>query len=247
MMPSSWRTATLAVVAAALSGPSCGAPATAAAVAPKMALELPHAAPTATDTPLEADEADEADGPALPALYAPLFERGHEWQLRVDSTNGYWDGDTNQNVTKKAQTMGRCVVAEVVAVGRGVASHIECHDIPGVGVQEPLSGWWQATPTALYHPRDEPRRDAAELSPTEKVLDAAPRTSSATEPTGTEPDSGWKRDVTKSADGYCFEESSWGGDEGWSSVCFAEETGFASGTWGWAGGSTEENVFTVIR
>ena len=37
------------------------------------------------------------------------------------------------------------------------------------------------------------------------------------------------------------------GDDWWSSVCFAEETGFASGTWGWAGGSTEENVFTVIR
>lgn len=94
-----------------------------------------------------------AADPALPAHYAPLFERGKTW---VYDTALKEFGDPRPIVTRAKVT---CTVGEVTKRGAAMVSHITCDRDPSPKLE--LPGYWVGTAAGLWHLGDEaPDADA---------------------------------------------------------------------------------------
>jgi hypothetical protein len=63
--------------------------------------------------------------------------------------------------------------------------------------------------------------------------------------TGDEECLGEATEVTASAGGWCVTHSSWGGDESYTTLCFAPR-GVVSGGSGWSGGSSHDTAFELV-
>ncbi len=181
---------------------------------------------------------------AVSALYAALFELERAWALTGVGKHSHWDDTAAANVTTTTTWSATCKVSEVRTFSWGLASAVQCDDMPEQGIQNPVSGWWAATAAGLYFLGGEaPTATAPALS--RPVLEPSPTEKDVEEHGADGPDFGSRFTVSREEQAWCSMDISWGGDEGWTKVCIAPGAGFVSGTYGWAGGSSEEHEFSA--
>ncbi|MEZ4446518.1 MAG: hypothetical protein R3B72_45990 [Polyangiaceae bacterium] len=136
-----------------------------------------------------------------------------------------------------------CVVVEVRPIGRsGLVSEVDCPEVEDDGVPQPVAGYWVATPRGLHHLVNLPTSVEA-LPAGSWRFDLPVRAHHRREEDAE--GMGESLDIALEGDAWCHRAMSWGGDEGWSSVCIGNE-GFVSASWGWAGGSTHESDLVVL-
>src|SRR5262249_52641808 len=137
----------------------------------------------------------------------------------------------------------RCAVAETRTWPGGVMSRVECD--AALGESDPLSGAWAADERGLWRLDDLPAPEAAPTLAGEPVIAAAPREGKhETHGTGDEEGFGEATEVTAAAGGWCVTRSSWGGDESYTTLCFAPRG--VSGGSGWSGGSSHDTTFELV-
>jgi hypothetical protein len=176
------------------------------------------------------------------ALYASLFEETRAWKLSGTIKHSSFDDRPRHS---KESFKATCRVASVGRFSWGMMSEITCKDLPSVSTVDPLTGFWFATAEGLYRATERPGAGGFEVTEQSLIFTASPVASKKEEK---EPDGsfGLLRTVEPRGKGWCMEEASWGGDEGWSGRCLLPGVGFTSGRWGWAGGSTHEAEFQAI-
>lgn len=84
--------------------------------------------------------------PALPAHYAPLFERGRTW---IYDTSLKEFGEAKPIITRAKVT---CTVGEVTKHGAAMVSHITCDRDPSPKLE--LPGYWVGTAAGLWRLED---------------------------------------------------------------------------------------------
>ncbi|HEU4533088.1 MAG TPA: hypothetical protein VFS00_03185 [Polyangiaceae bacterium] len=244
-----WVAATVAGCASAPAGP---APATSAAERrspPSTSASAPAAAPVAAPAPSPVVPDGALDlttpgepPPAVPAApYARLFASEQAWQVAGTNKKSYFDGAPRRS---SSAIRGTCRVTEVTSFGWGLRGKIACEGLSG-GVADPFTGTWFATREGLYRGPLDHAGGSVLRSELRFVIAAAPAPAKKKEALADEPDQGLLREVRRKGNGWCVDETSWGADEGWEGVCFEPSVGFTAGTWGWAGGSTDDSKVTV--
>jgi hypothetical protein len=212
-------TPTPGAVTAATPVPAPSAPAQQASPTP----EATAAAPAAS-----ASAATQAPTFGLPPLYASLFELGRTLELRITSTTSRVE--ENKTVRGRSVTRGTCRVAEAGAHAGAFTSTVACEGVDANGVRDPLSGRWVATARGLFRLGDED--DPSQAPSDDELVIAASPAPIKTRREAPEDHSGDEYVVKAKGRGYCATRSSWGGDEGWTSLCFEPGMGVRSGTWG---------------
>jgi hypothetical protein len=189
-----------------------------------------------------------ASEPVVPAAhYAALFAQGASWRYAVTTTGEMYDpdepkADHDGMVRDKSTADARCRVAEVRTWTDGVMSRVECD---GFGDRDPITGAWAADADGLYKLEDLPAAGAApELTEEALVIAAAPVEGRRGDADGTE--FGQSTEVSPQPGGWCVTHSAWGGDESYTTLCFAK-AGVTSGASGWSGGSTHDTTFDLLR
>jgi hypothetical protein len=198
------------------------------------AITSDHEVPTSTPAPSD---------PLLPELYAALFEQGRRWSLRVVSTSTRSDPTP---AVDREESQAACTVAVVRRFAWGYASRLDCDGLEAAGVPEPLGGWWIASSAGLQRSDVEPSDELPKLAPERLVLGRHPKAGKSERP-DKEPDFGSSHDISNEGDTWCSEHRSWGGDEGWATVCIAPDRGITLARWGWAGGMTQEREATQLK
>jgi len=207
-------------------------------------IEATVSSPTATvpSAPESAAQAAAASGGAiqLPALYAELFVKGKRWPLAMKFVDGHYDGAAQKHIQSTKKGKASCEVGDVQLMAGGLQAHIDCQGVEDNGVEQPLSGWWFATPRGLFRAGPSKTFDDAQL-----IVEAVPKVRVEKTETKDEPEFGSKITVNQSGAAWCYESTSWGGDEVWWQICLKPDVGFHTGKWGWSGGSTHETMFEV--
>ena len=234
----------------ALVAPACAGPAPRATSSVDQAqarIAVPTAPPVAGAPPAPHAEAAPS-GPLFtaPPLYAALFELDRTFHFRVTTKSSRYDDEKHGAVHDRSSGDGNCRVTDVTRVASAIASTLRCEDLPSNGALDPLSGRWVATARGLYRLREE--RDVIADPPRDEeiVLSAVPVEKDQTRKDPSDPSFGERVTVKKKGHAWCASTASWGGDEGWSSVCLEPGVGVRSGTWGWAGGSTRESELALV-
>ena len=204
----------------------------------------PSASPAPPPSAAASAVAPVASAPTgVAALFAPLFENGRVFKLRVTTTVTQLDVEP---IPKKVRDAS-CTVAEVASLPWGATSTIHCE---GLGDDEdaqiPLFGRWAATSKGLYRLHggiDGP----ASLGDDMLILPTSPKPSVVKKADKDMPEGfGSKVEIKKKGDAWCHHGYSYGGDDGWSSICLSPKIGMVSGSFGWAGGSTHENEIVAV-
>ncbi len=214
---------------------------------------VPGASATAAAPPVDADPAaplppksldltaNGAPPGTVPApAYAVLFDTKKSWKL--SATRERQGGD--QPTKARTKHTIDCKVAEVARYSWGVRARVNCKDMPAAGSTNLVEGNWFATSGGLYH-SSQPLTSTLLLEEATFVLPPSPKPETKEEKDPEMEGFGSKRRVFQEKSAWCLEHMSWGGDEGWHSVCLDANSGFVSGSYGWAGGMTEEVKFTV--
>lgn len=217
-------------------------PAPIAPPAPSAIEAPPETSPPLTTAPTRSTAALGEPPPGVPAaLYAGLFEKGRGWRLVGKEKHGSYD--TRPRSTQAA-FQARCAVKTVQRMTWGVMSEIACEGFPSIPSDDPLSGVWIATADGLFHPQEQPK-GPFEPGKHDLVIESAPKAVAKESREPKEPQFGSLRKVVRRGAGWCADDSSWGGDEGWRGICLDPKAGITAGRWGWAGGSTHEAEFTA--
>lgn len=237
-VPSEPRAPSAAEAPSHASSLAVGQPAPTASAATPPSASAPGT-PATPSVDLTAKGSSPAGVPA--AAYASLFTASKRWAITgtVERT-GPWDdgpGKTTRTAFKAA-----CAVASVESFTWGQLAMVECEDLPEAGSVPLLAGAWIATSEGLFWLGERPASTAAELAPGALVLTPQPVAGAEEKK---EADTGFfsRREVTRARGGWCFDAMDAAGDEGWHGVCLDAARGFASGSYGWAGGSSAEVTF----
>ena len=182
---------------------------------------------------------------SVPALWAPMFEAGRTWTVHIDSTSEFWDGNANKSVTNRRKSQGSCEVVDSYALTWAHISEVTCINVEDNGVPQPITGFWVATSDGLFRTSTKPT-DRAALVAHEIVFAWPMQPSDVESKDPTEPGFGERIVVRRETDRWCHSHNSWGGDEGWQTLCIAPKIGLASANWGWSGGSTHDNSLVVV-
>ncbi len=221
--------------AAPTAGPTPTTDATASA-APSSSSSAGKTPPQKVD--LSASGEPPAGVPAAP--YAALFDTSATWKLSGTKEHA------SEGKKDKKKFKATCKVARVTRHPFGVRATIECSGLPQAGSINHVEGDWVATPKGLFHLGTD-AKGTVELGEDRLMVYNPPRADKQVE--GDEggdggPDGSVVRERTIDKGQTCFSESSAIGDEGWSKICL-DPSGFTSGQFGWAGGATEDVVFTA--
>jgi hypothetical protein len=203
--------------------------------------------------PVEPGAPSNSDAAAVPAAhYAGLFVDGAEWTYKVTSTSSMNDpadpkADKDGMVKERSSSTVHCKVAEVRRWSGGVLSKIEC-DASLTPSSDPLAGAWIADARGLYREEDVPAAGVdPDLKDARLVLAATPRPGKDEHKgSGDEEGFGESTEVVQKDGAWCVTYASWGGDEGYETLCFAAG-GVVKGAAGWAGGSVHDTTFERVR
>jgi ketosteroid isomerase-like protein len=200
--------------------------------------------PTAVTTPTTADTA------VPPALFAALFVDGKAFKYAVTTESSHWDdqdpkADQNGNVLETTHDHMSCRVHGLQNFSHAIAAKVECDDASSLGDLSP-DAVWVATGTGIWRLDAFPLDDAAidALDPKQMVLAAQPV--ETTVDSG-DADTGEAWSVVHEARGWCRTHTFVSGDEGGSSICFAQGFGLAGGGSSFAGGSTKDVTYELIQ
>jgi hypothetical protein len=188
-------------------------------------------------------------GGGVPPLFAALFVDGKRFIYNVEITTSHWDesdpkADPDGNVTDTTTASMTCTVRGMQNFTSAVAVKLECDTTDDIAP----TGVYVATPDGLWRLDAFPMDDAAiaTLPASDMVLPASPRAKEdSTEDPGGE--GGSMVAIQERDGGWCRTESSWSGDEAGTSVCFATGKGLVGGSSWWAGGSTKDIKYTLVR
>ncbi len=183
-------------------------------------------------------------------LFDELFVNGGQWRYQLTVTSQFWDDQHPQadpkgwvHTTRKG-TM-TCRVTRVARVGTAQVAQLSCERTIGIpiGDVEP-DGYYILTERGLFRRGSMPSEtDITALLTNDWVL---PRKPQAWSDKKEYPEGGGEaKQVKHTADGWCVEYSSWGGDEGGWSLCFANGH-IRSGSHFFAGGSVHEVKFREL-
>ena len=178
------------------------------------------------------------------AAYASLFAPSASWKLSGTLKHTYNDG---KPVSTSKRFRAQCKTSAVVRLRWGVRATITCdEDLPPAGSTNLIAGEWFATEHGLYH--------LVEIPAGGPVLDAEalifPPTPVARKEEKKDPGmEGFfsSLSVTQEKGGWCFLLTTSMGDDGWQGVCIDPKRGIVSGSYGWAGGSSDEVEFKVEK
>jgi hypothetical protein len=190
-------------------------------------------------------------GPA-PALYAGLFTEGARYTYAVVFEGSHWDdtdpaADANGNVVNREESTMTCVVERVTPIGGAVAATLTCNDAATQDVpiaDSSPAGMYVASPAGLWRVDAYPAGDG-ELSAEGMFLAAEPVAAHSEK---TDDEGGLTvLDVAKDkAGGWCRTDVYAMGDDGGTTLCFANGV-LASGGASWGGGSTREITYTLVE
>jgi len=163
-----------------------------------------------------------AEAPALPAIYAQLFDQQHRWSYDVATTT--YDISDFRKARPPKRTLHvtvTCQVTEVTAFAHGAASRVTCDG--DVDPELAIAGDWGATADGLFKLASFPRSED-EIASGTPIITARPRA--------------WRRadhDVVHGlrANGraWClFDDARRTDDGGTKSLCFEPNVGIASAT-----------------
>lgn len=182
-------------------------------------------------------------------LYAGLFVRGAHFTYKVETESSHWDdqdpdADQNGNVTQKSSGTMTCTVTEVTKLRDAIASDVSCDESLGVpvGGASP-QGTYVATAAGLWRTDGIP--SAAPTDAKTMLLAAIPAETKVVD--GDPENEGFSSQTSVSRNGageWCWEESSVGGDEGGSTICFANGV-ISGGSAFFAGGSSHDATYTL--
>jgi hypothetical protein len=221
-----------------------------ARVVPRTASRTPSASPTAV---LSAPVSVPPDG-TLPALYAPLFESGHVWRMRVTFEKTMIDADGRTpmfDVSGKARkersaSVLSCKVESVSVEVYGISSQIECDGL--MESESPVVGQWVATRDGLFHAEMGDGLDTNALSPESAYLLAAPVPFTTNTPSVDDPTTVVSSlSLTRDGDGFCRSRRYWTTPSGTERVCFAPAEGIVGGSYGYAGKVVYETEFRTMH
>jgi hypothetical protein len=228
----------LAPASASTAAPSAAAPTVSATAAPFDPLALRPVTLVSLATKGEPP-------PGLPAApYAALFEVGRRWKISGTLKHGGTSDDGKPVQTSRKFTAA-CEIAEVERYVWGLRARTACKDLPQIAAEDLVLGHWFALPDGLYHLRELPPSGAVELPPTQRVF-PTPIAASLREERDAEMEgalSRWRTFEQRGA--WCYEQVTAAGDEAWHEVCISAQAGLVSGSYGWAGGSSDEVEFTA--
>jgi hypothetical protein len=159
--------------------------------------------------------------------YAALFVEGKTWTFDVTFHTSDGDGNVGDDTA-----VVDCSVAWAKEVEGGKVSSIACAADTDIDTALPLNGEWFLGETGLYK---------GEGPDGQLILSATPVDAREDED-GEE--GSMHHEISHKGDVWCWEVSSAMGDESWESLCLGPD-GPTEGTWGWAGGSVQENTFKL--
>ena len=186
---------------------------------------------------------------ATPALFSKLFERGHSWRYRIRYEHLHW-GDTDPNADADGNVRGTrtgvltCTVGEVRELVGAVASTIACEGFDPMPMGDPTpAGHYAATADGLWR-TSEPVFDVDALEPAAMLMASSPEVINRER----EDADGFGEQlvIVRQADGWCFDMSSWGGDEGGFAMCLSKALGITSGRTFFSGGSVHDSSYRLL-
>jgi hypothetical protein len=189
---------------------------------------------------------------AVPAaLYAGMFERGAAWTYKATTTSSMYEpddpkADKDGQVKESSDAQVHCKVAEVRTWKAGVMSTVECDQVL-VASGDPLAGGWVADARGLFHVDELPAAGAdPDLADVHMVIAAAPKVGKEEKKgSGDEEGFGESTEIVQKDGAWCATYASWGGDEGYETLCFDGRV--VKGGAGWSGGSTHDTTFELVR
>lgn len=202
-------------------------------------VSVPVAPPSATVAP---PPPPKVAGVSVPPAFAAIFEEGRTWSVRIESRHQHWDDRIGKTVSSTSTSEASCAVESVTRHDWGVVSQIGCTGIEPDGVSDPIHGYWIATSSGIHHRTEPPGEDPRSERP-RFPRPLAPHHHRQEDGDGF----GSEITIAEEAGAWCHRELSWGGDEGWASVCIEPARGFVSATWGWSGGSTHEHELELVE
>jgi len=191
-----------------------------------------------------------AKGAVPAAHYAALFEAGKSWRYHVKAKIQMYEpddpkADASGQVIEDSEHDATCAVAEARAWKGGVMSRVEC-DQAISDSNDPLTGAWVADARGLWRVDELPEKGDPDLADARMVIASAPTAGKHEQKgTGDEEGFGESTEIVAEGSGWCVTYTSWGGDESYDTLCFAG--GVVRGAAGWAGGSSHETTFELIR
>jgi hypothetical protein len=221
----------------ASSGPEGGSAAPSGALVPPAPLD-PLATGPATLLSLATKGEPPPGVPAAP--YAALFEVGRRWKLSGTKKHGGTRDDGSPLETSRAFSAS-CEVAEVERYVWGLRARTACRDLPQIAAEDLVLGHWFALPEGLYFRRELGTGGALALAPTDRLFPMPLEAASREEREEEGFLSTWR--TFQEGGAWCYEQVTAAGDEAWHRVCVAEKVGLVSGSYGWAGGSSDEVEF----
>jgi hypothetical protein len=187
-------------------------------------------------------------GGGVPPLFAAMFVDGKRFSYKVETKTSFWDdtdpkADQDGNVADVQTGTMTCTVRGMQNFTSAVALKLECDSTDDLAP----TGVYVATPDGLWRLDAFPVDDAAiaKLDAKAMLLPAFPV---AKEAKDEEVDEGAGSIVAiiEKDGGWCHTESSWGGDEAGTSICFATGKGLVGGSLWWAGGWTKDTTYTLV-
>jgi hypothetical protein len=187
-------------------------------------------------------------GGGVPPLFAGLFVDGRKLTYKVETRTSHWDdadpkADQDGNVTNVTTAQMTCRVRGMQNFSDAVAVKLECDRADDIAP----NGVFVATPLGIWRLDAFPLDDAAiaKLPEADMILPAIPAAmeNKQEDPEG---EGGSMVAIEEKNGGWCKSQSSWGGDEGGTSLCFAKGKGLAGGSKWFAGGSTTETTFELV-
>lgn len=175
------------------------------------------------------------------AAYASLFDPKASFRIEGTLVHTHNDG---KPVRTSSRFRTQCRTSALVRLRWGLHATIACDDLPQAGSTNLVAGEWFATAHGLYHLSEIPSRGPV-LDAESLILPATPvaRREEKKDP-GME---GFfsSLSVHEEKGAWCYLLSTAMGDEGWQGVCIDAKRGIVSGSYGWAGGSSDEVEFKV--